>query len=168
MARTGEYFRLYAKCGDEDWMRGLAGALCVVSCTAVAVNGVLMLRALPSWSCRVNGCVCRDRKWIPRCRCRAERRDQLPSDWLAAELTISCAMCYLYPNRVCCVTYFEIKLIVCKNFPPPAETPYLVARTGNPSMETLFFLRALASDDLRQTTEGQRINGKRAARSTLY
>lgn len=46
-----------------------------------------------------------------------------------------------------------MKLLVYKIFPPPAETPYVLPCRGNPSMETLFFLRALASDDLRQTTE---------------
>ena len=62
-------------------------------------------------------------------------------------------MCYLYPNKVTYVTYFEIKSVVYNMFPPPAEILYVLARRGNLSMETLFFLRAVACDDLRQTTE---------------
>jgi hypothetical protein len=36
---------------------------------------------------------------------------------------------------------------------PPAGTQHLLACKGKSSLETLFFLQTLASDDLRRTTE---------------
>jgi len=87
-----------------------------------------------------------------------QKRHQLHSDWLAANLATSCAIVTSIKVHMCT---FDTSNLEIRLFHRILREHNTLNCDRKRSLETLFVLRALASDDLRKTTEASQINASR-------
>ena len=79
-----------------------------------------------------------------------QKRHQLHSDWLADNLATSSAIITFIKVHMC---KFDASNLEIRLFHRILREYNTLTCDGKRSLETLFVLRALASDDLRKTTE---------------